>query len=71
MKEINCLGMRCPLPIIESAKAIKDIEIGESLSLLSDDPATEPDLRAWGRMTGNVIEKVNQTQFLITKSKVN
>lgn len=70
MKELNCLGMRCPLPIIALGKEIKSVFAGESIRLLSDDPATELDLRAWARMTGNQIEVLGQNEFLVTKSKV-
>ena len=70
MKEIDCLGKRCPLPIIETAKAIKELHGGESVHLLADDPATEIDLRAWARMTGNQMKAVAPNEFLITKSKV-
>lgn len=67
MKEINCLGKLCPLPIVETAKSIKEIKNGESMILLADDPATMPDLLAWARMTGNQMEALAPTKFLITK----
>lgn len=70
MKELNCLGMRCPLPIIALSKEIRSVFAGDSIRLLSDDPATELDLRAWARMTGNQVEVLGQNEFLITKSKV-
>ena len=70
MKEVNCLGMRCPLPIIAIGKEIKLIIAGDSIRLLADDPATELDLRAWSRMTGNRVEVKSPNVFLITKSKV-
>lgn len=70
MKELNCLGMRCPLPIIAVGKEIRSVFAGESIRLLSDDPATELDLRAWARMTGNQIELLGENEFLVTKSKV-
>lgn len=70
MKELNCLGMRCPLPIIAVGKEIKTVIAGERILLLADDPATELDLRAWARMTGNKVEVKNPNEFLVTKSKV-
>jgi tRNA 2-thiouridine synthesizing protein A len=70
MKELNCLGMRCPLPIIAVGKEIKSSYAGESILLLADDPATELDLRAWARMTGNKVEVISPNEFLVTKSKV-
>ena len=67
MREINCLGMRCPIPIIECAKALACLEVGDSLILISDDPATYPDLKAWSRMTGNGVSPLALHKFLITR----
>jgi TusA-related sulfurtransferase len=66
-KIIDCLGMRCPLPIIVSAKTIVGMKDGESFTLLSDDPATHLDLTAWSRMTGNESHAEGNNQFTITK----
>jgi len=63
---VNCLGKRCPAPIIETARAVKNLSRGGRIQLLADDPATENDLRAWARMTGNVIDVVTPTRFNIT-----
>ena len=67
MQEINCLGLRCPQPIIDIAKAVAVISAGESLILLADDPATWPDLRAWSRMTGNDVRRESETSFMVTR----
>jgi tRNA 2-thiouridine synthesizing protein A len=64
---LDCLGKRCPLPIIELAKALADKPIGFTLTLLSDDPASQPDLIAWARMTGNSVETSETNAFQITK----
>jgi tRNA 2-thiouridine synthesizing protein A len=64
---LDCLGKRCPLPIIELAKALADESIGFKLTLLSDDPASQPDLIAWARMTGNSVETSETNTFQITK----
>jgi TusA-related sulfurtransferase len=67
MREIDARGLRCPQPIIELGKAISKIALGHQITLLSDDPATEPDLSAWSRMTGNTFEKKEKDTFLVTK----
>jgi tRNA 2-thiouridine synthesizing protein A len=67
MKEINALGLRCPQPIIDIAKAIVATSEGESLLLLADDPATWPDLQAWARMTGNQVKQESETRFIATR----
>jgi tRNA 2-thiouridine synthesizing protein A len=71
MIELNCLDMRCPLPIIELAKELRKLSVGETVRLSSNDPATEPDLQAWARMTGNEVQILGTDQFLVTKTKMN
>ena len=66
---IDARGMRCPLPIIESAKAIRGMGDSESFILQSDDPATHNDLIAWARMTGHRIEALGNDEFLIVAVK--
>jgi tRNA 2-thiouridine synthesizing protein A len=66
--ELDCRGKRCPLPIIELSKKIKEFEVGQELLLISDDPATAADLSAWARMTGNQVKVISEDNFLITKS---
>jgi tRNA 2-thiouridine synthesizing protein A len=65
MTHVNALGRRCPLPIIMIAKAVSTSQSGEVLTLSSDDPATWPDLQAWGRLTGKVVKQVEATHFEI------
>lgn len=66
--ELDCRGKRCPLPIIELSKQIKESEVGQEVLLISDDPATAADLNAWARMTGNQFKVISEDNFLITKS---
>lgn len=45
--QMNCLGMKCPRPIIEIAKAARRASPGSVLSIEADDLAFESDVRAW------------------------
>jgi tRNA 2-thiouridine synthesizing protein A len=65
---LDCRGARCPLPIIKSAAFLQGKNSGFTFQLLSDDPATEPDLIAWSRMTGNPSKKISEATFEITKA---
>jgi tRNA 2-thiouridine synthesizing protein A len=67
-QELDCRGKRCPLPIIELSKKIKESELGQEVLFISDDPATAADLTAWARMTGNQFKVISENHFLITKS---
>jgi tRNA 2-thiouridine synthesizing protein A len=50
---LDCQGMSCPLPVVKTAQAIKEIEVGQVLELLATDPGVEPDMQAWSRRTGH------------------
>jgi tRNA 2-thiouridine synthesizing protein A len=52
MLSLDCLGMACPRPIIELARRFAELEDGDVVELLADDPAAGPDLAAWCRMRG-------------------
>lgn len=47
---LDCLGRPCPVPVIELAKALPGVEVGEVIEVLSDDPAARHDIPAWCRM---------------------
>ena len=47
---LDTRGKLCPLPIIELARRIKDIAVGEVIAVVSDDPAARADVPAWCRM---------------------
>lgn len=50
---IDARGRRCPLPILDLARHIDDVAVGETISVEADDPAARPDVRAWCRMRGH------------------
>jgi cysteine desulfurase len=50
VKTIDCLGRPCPVPVIELAKALPSVEVGQVIEVLSDDPAARHDIPAWCRM---------------------
>jgi tRNA 2-thiouridine synthesizing protein A len=49
---LDCLGMKCPLPVVHLARRIAEIEPGQVIEVLADDPAAAPDIEAWCRMRG-------------------
>ena len=50
---IDCLGQRCPLPVIALARRIASVEVGAVIRVLADDPAAGNDIAAWSRMRGH------------------
>jgi tRNA 2-thiouridine synthesizing protein A len=54
-KSLDLKGLSCPLPIIKTAKAIKELAPGELLEAFATDPGSVPDFKAWSRTTGNLL----------------
>jgi len=48
------------------AERVKEEKAGSKVVLLSDDPASWPDLQAWGRMQEHVVKQIDQVTFEIT-----
>jgi tRNA 2-thiouridine synthesizing protein A len=44
---LDALGKKCPIPIIMLADRIRDVQIGQLIEVLADDPAAKTDLPAW------------------------
>ena len=49
---LDCYGLLCPMPIIQTAKKIKELEIGQILEVVSTDAGIKEDMPAWCRQTG-------------------
>lgn len=52
MIEIDCRDLPCPRPIIELAKALPGVAVGDVLAVVARDPAARYDVPAWCRMRG-------------------
>lgn len=48
--ELDCRGLRCPLPVIRLANAIADVPVGQTVAAVTEDPAARSDVPAWCRM---------------------
>ncbi len=50
---LDAKGLNCPLPILRTKKAIKDMAIGDVLTVHATDPGAVKDFEAFCRTTGN------------------
>jgi TusA-related sulfurtransferase len=50
--ELDCRGWLCPLPVIELAKRIGEVEVGGLVAVAATDAAARHDVPAWCRMRG-------------------
>jgi len=50
---LDCSGTLCPWPLVKTNEKIEKMNTGQTLEVLSTDPAAVPDLQAWAKRTGN------------------
>ena len=64
-------GLACPMPIVKTAKAMKDLPSGALVEVLATDPGSVKDFAAWARTTGNELLESSQLgtvyRFVIRK----
>ncbi len=72
-KTLDCIGLFCPQPLLQTKEQIDSIEVGEILEVLSDDPAAEEDLKRFAKRTGHEIislkKKGDTLRFLIKRGE--
>lgn len=49
-RTLDAVGLFCPVPIIKTAAAVKEMAVGEVLLIRADDRGVLVDLPAWCRM---------------------
>ena len=49
---LDCYGLLCPMPIIQTARKMKELKTGEVLEVVSTDAGIKADMPAWCKMTG-------------------
>jgi len=52
-RTLDCIGLYCPMPIVRTAKKIKELKIGEVLEVVADDKGIKQDMPAWCQTTGH------------------
>ncbi|MBA2175007.1 sulfurtransferase TusA family protein [Halobacillus locisalis] len=52
-KVLDAKGLACPMPIVKTKKAIKDVESGEVLEIHATDQGAKSDLTAWAKSGGH------------------
>jgi tRNA 2-thiouridine synthesizing protein A len=72
-RQIDCTGLFCPMPIVNTREAMTQMAVGEVLEMLSDDPASEADMRSWARNTGHELLEVSRSgavyRFVVRKTR--
>lgn len=72
VKVLDAKGMACPMPIVKTKKAMKEINSGEVLEVHATDQGSKSDLTAWAKSGGHEllkdIEEDDVLKFWIKKA---
>ncbi len=72
-KRIDCIGLFCPMPIVNTREAMREMTVGQVLEMLADDPASEADMKSWSRRSGNELFEISKSdgifRFLVRKAR--
>jgi len=72
-KTLDCLGLFCPEPVFKTRMQLDEMEIGETLEVIADDPAAKSDIENLAKNLGQAIletvKEGNVTRIIIKKVK--
>ena len=72
-KKLDARGLFCPEPVFRTKIEVERMQVGETLTVLADDPNAEEDVSRWVKRNGHELmsleKKDNALEFLIKKVK--
>ena len=71
---LDLKGLSCPLPIIKTAKAMKELAPGQLLEAFATDPGSVSDFKAWAQTTRNPLVESSHDggvfHFILKKKEI-
>lgn len=68
---LDCMGLLCPMPVVNTALRLEEMKEGEVLEIVSDDKGIKTDMPAWCEATGqeflNIEQKGNEIHVFVKK----
>ena len=52
-QELDTKGLNCPLPVLKTKRALRDVPVGETLTVFATDPASTIDFRHFCMTSGH------------------
>jgi tRNA 2-thiouridine synthesizing protein A len=65
MQKLDLTGLRCPLPVLKTRKALKSLTAGDRLEVHCTDPLSVIDIPNLIRETGDYVEITERAEKLI------
>lgn len=72
-KQFDYTGLKCPLPVLKTRRALKQMSEGETALFMADDPAAPLDFEHFCETSGHLLKDTRQENdvflFLIEKGR--
>ncbi|MGQ0605775.1 MAG: sulfurtransferase TusA family protein [Candidatus Nitrosotenuis sp.] len=72
-KKLDARGLFCPEPVFRTKIEVERMQVGETLTVLADDPNAEEDISRWVKRNGHELlslqKKDTELEFSIKKVK--
>ena len=52
-QQLDCRGLQCPVPIVRISRAMKEMQVGDQLTVQASDLSFQADVEAWVRSMGH------------------
>ncbi len=65
-RTLDVKGLNCPLPVLKTKKALKDVPIGECLTVYATDPASAIDFRHFCNVMGHELVDWTESDGVFT-----
>lgn len=63
---VDARGQMCPMPVLSLAKAFRELQPGQVLSISATDQGARKDIPAWAEKTGNRLLDMTEEQGVLT-----
>ncbi len=63
---LDTRGYNCPLPVLKTRRAMRDVAVGDTLTILATDPASVIDFKHFCNTTGNELVSWSEDDGVFT-----
>ena len=64
-KTVDCQGLFCPEPVFKTRLILDEMEIGETLEVIADDPAAKSDIETLAKNLGHEILSIYEEDDVV------
>lgn len=64
-KTLDCTGLSCPMPSVKTTLTLEQMQSGQVLEVLTDDPVSKRDLPVWAQSTGNELLGIKEEDLMV------